>query len=238
MVGRGKVLASPEVPFGHVSAEGSLMSQLLSRKALLGGPWVRAAPPAGLAELGSSWPREEGELLSAVWRATERLSSKDDLQPACHRIFKFCPKQSNLSVNSKRYCCAAQRIAFLHAVFLPQKSSPDINLFHLVLNSLYSTLLMIPICTGCFHCSVSFRTQAGEAQYYVVEPGGFWSPIRDSGAARWDPAAAEAFSKRVEASLLHPSSFWQGQQRNCTGRLTARTHISCSVIPAGCLTLR
>lgn len=87
-------------------------------RCLSGGP--RGAPPAGLAELGPSWPREHSELLSAAGGADVSPSSKDDvLQPACQRILEFCPKQSSHSVDSKRYCCTAPRGAFLHTHFPP-----------------------------------------------------------------------------------------------------------------------
>lgn len=45
---------------------------------------------------------------------------------------------------------------------------------------------------------------------------------------------AGASSPRVEALLLHPSSFGQGQGRNFSGRMTTWIHISCPVIPSSC----
>lgn len=187
--------------------------------------------PLGPGSTASSSPQPEG----LMWAFPARMTSCNLL---VREYLNFVLSKAAIQWIVRDTVALLQGALSCILIFLPQKSPPDINLFLLVLNSPFSTLLLIPICTGCFHCRVSFSTQAGEAQYYAVEPGGFWSPVMGSRAAWWDPAAAEAFSNRVEASLLHPSSFWQGQQRNWIGRLTAQTHISCSVIPGSCLTLR
>lgn len=123
---------------------------------------------------------------------------------------------------------AALRSPFLPSLFSPPKSSADMNpVFH------FECSLFQPVHHSHLHRRFPLWNWIQKLIWdSSTKLGGSWGG-RD-GAPWVGPTSAGAFSNRVEALLLHPPLSWQGQGRNCTGRLTAWIRISCAVVPGSC----
>lgn len=203
----------------HVAgAEQESLAWSASSKMLLGGGWAVSHlwELTDLYRQGASQQKVQGEVFSGLCGAVSSLCNRDSLL--------LFTKYLNFVLSKAAAQWAAWDTAVLFWEALPPYSpSRELVLSWYKLCFVLCWILFILVCSW-FHLHRRFPLQ-----YFMQKLiWGSWMLCRlgnktwgllvvhqeGVGPPGWERAAAEAFSNRVEALLLHPSSFWQGQERN------------------------